>query len=153
MFSSAIGWFVRSYCDHPKHPCWVVCISLGLTPPWEVPRVGLMIGCVVGVQFVLLRTRQTDYNSDYHFTLIPATEGWCDVSASSSVFNAVIISPWSPPSSCSNMARGLAFRLLMASAADHCPLCPFSTEVSLHSSCLFSSWTVYCFAAKFLESF
>lgn len=37
------GWLVRCLCEHPA---WV--ISVGLTPPQEVPGAGLMVGYVGG---------------------------------------------------------------------------------------------------------
>lgn len=141
-------------------PAWAVSVSSGWTPPWEVPGMGLMICCVVGMQFALLRTHQAEHSSGYHSTLTPATEGWYCLSASSSAFNAVIIFCCSHPSSCSTMPCGLAFCFLKASAADRCLLCSwpvpptavccahipphfFLDEVSLHSCCLFCS-LFYC---------
>ena len=44
-------------------------VSSGWTPPWEVPGIGLMISCVVGMQFALLRIHQAEFSSGYHATL------------------------------------------------------------------------------------
>lgn len=62
-------------------PAWVNCVGEALTPSQDVPGVGLTIGCVEGMWFVLSQTHQTGYNLNCLFTPIPATEGRCSTAS------------------------------------------------------------------------
>lgn len=53
MFSLAIATVALSDATVSilNTPAWAVGVSSGWTPPWDVPGMGLMISCVVGMLF------------------------------------------------------------------------------------------------------